>query len=41
MKLDVMRPEAIVDINPLASTAFGQIDVSPERSAARCAGSHG
>jgi xanthine dehydrogenase YagS FAD-binding subunit len=29
MKLDVMRPETIVDINPLASTAFGQIDVSP------------
>jgi xanthine dehydrogenase YagS FAD-binding subunit len=29
MKLDVMRPETIVDINPLASIAFGQIDVSP------------
>jgi xanthine dehydrogenase YagS FAD-binding subunit len=29
MKLDVTRPETIVDINPLASTAFGRIDVSP------------
>src|SRR3569832_685400 len=29
MKLDVMRPEAVIDINALGSTELGRIDVSP------------
>lgn len=29
MKLDVMQPQLVVDINPLADTTHGRIDVSP------------
>jgi xanthine dehydrogenase YagS FAD-binding subunit len=29
MKLDVMRPEVVIDINPLAGTAAGRIDIGP------------
>src|SRR5690348_3497470 len=30
MKLDVMRPQTVVDINALADTALGRIDVTPD-----------
>jgi xanthine dehydrogenase YagS FAD-binding subunit len=30
MKLDVMRPQAVVDINGLADTALGRIDATPD-----------
>jgi xanthine dehydrogenase YagS FAD-binding subunit len=30
MKLDVMRPDLVVDINPLADTAMGRIEAGPD-----------
>ena len=40
MKLDVMRPELVIDINALEQTPSGRIEFGPQGLAARRAGAH-
>ena len=41
MKLDVMRPEMVIDINALERGALGRIEADAETSAARRTGAYG